>query len=304
MSPEQARGEHDRLGPSADIYSLGATLYTVLTNRAPAESGNTEELLATVASGRLPRPRSINASIPVTLESICLKAMAKSPDQRYRTARELAEDVERYLADQPVSSHPESMFERLSRFTRDHQGLVRGAMLVVVTFALTSFIAALMIDKQRRLAEQFAKSESDHRRAALNARLHGDAQHARAERYLELLKSAFQVPEGGTGRDVTLYEGLNRAVSRLHGATADHARTMMEVALLYADIRAFPEASRCARRAVEWMSSELGENHPEVVEARELLAGLLEQASTSLDATQAPPAAESPKTPSRSSQEN
>ncbi len=285
MSPEQARGEHDRLGPAADIYSLGATLYTLLTNHAPAESENTEELLATVTAGRLPRPRSLNSSIPVTLESICLKAMSPLPENRYATARHLAEDVERYLADQPVSSHRETLFEQLSRFTRNHQALVRGAILALITLAATFFVAALLIDEQRRLAEQFAQSESEHRRAALNARLHGDAQHARAERYLELLKSAFQVPGDGVGHDVTLYEGLNRAVANLNGASAEHARTMMEVARLYADIRAYPEASRCAETAIEWMSAELGNDDPEVAEARAWRAELLHQIAVPEQAT-------------------
>ncbi len=219
MSPEQARGEHDQLGPPADIYSLGATLYTILTNRAPIEGDATEQVLATVIDGQIPRPRSVHSNIAVTLESICLKAMAPEPDRRYRTARELATDIERYLADQPVSSHRESLFERLARFTRNNDALVRAATLALIVVTVTSFIAALLIDEQRRIAEQFAVSESASRRTALNARLRADAQHSRAERYLELLKSAFELPDdGSSGHEITLYEGLDRAVQHLRSA--------------------------------------------------------------------------------------
>src|SRR5262249_59579202 len=98
MSPEQAWGDPGRLGPAMDVYSLGATLYSLLTGRTPFCEGDTPRLLAKVGRGDFPRPRAINPEVPAPLEAICLKAMSLSPGARYPTTRLLAQDIERWLA--------------------------------------------------------------------------------------------------------------------------------------------------------------------------------------------------------------
>ncbi len=97
MSPEQAEGRHDELGPTTDVYSLGAVLYTLLCGRAPFEYiwCDVTALLERVKVGEFPTPRKIKATVPRALEAICLKAMARRPEERYATAALLAEDVER-----------------------------------------------------------------------------------------------------------------------------------------------------------------------------------------------------------------
>ena len=94
MSPEQAAGELDRLGPRSDVYSLGATLYYLLTGKPPF-AGDVGEVLRAVGRGEFPRPRQLDPSIDPALEAICLTAMAMRPEVRYRSCRALAEDVER-----------------------------------------------------------------------------------------------------------------------------------------------------------------------------------------------------------------
>ena len=104
MSPEQAAGRIADLGPASDVYSLGATLYCLLTGRAPVQRPGHGGAARKVERGDFPPPRKLKGWIDPALEAICLKAMATDPAQRYRTPRALADDVEHWLADEPVSA--------------------------------------------------------------------------------------------------------------------------------------------------------------------------------------------------------
>ena len=105
MSPEQAAGRLDQLGPASDVYSLGATLYCLLTGkRADRGRGTSREILSRVKRGEFPPPRRLEPDVPRALEAVCLKAMALEPEDRYQSPRGLAEDIERWLADEPVTA--------------------------------------------------------------------------------------------------------------------------------------------------------------------------------------------------------
>jgi eukaryotic-like serine/threonine-protein kinase len=120
MSPEQAEGRVDELGPATDVYSLGATLYCLLTGRAPFADGDQWATIAQVAAGEFPPPRTINKSVPPALEAISLKAMALRPRDRYASAQALASDVEQWLADGEVSVYVGPWQERLATWARQH----------------------------------------------------------------------------------------------------------------------------------------------------------------------------------------
>src|SRR5262249_19130589 len=121
MSPEQADGRIDELGPASDVYSLGATLYCLLTGRAPIEVADAGEVRDGSRRGRIAPPRQVKPEAPRALEATCLKAMALRPEDRYATPGDLAADIERWLADEPVSAAPEPWWTRLRRWTRRHQ---------------------------------------------------------------------------------------------------------------------------------------------------------------------------------------
>src|SRR5262249_17406411 len=117
MSPEQARGQTKFAGPQADVYALGEILFEALTGRPPFSADDPLALIAKVANEEPPRPRTQVPGVPRDLELITLKCLAKSPHERYGTARELADDLDRFRNGEPVSVRPLTAVERLVRWS-------------------------------------------------------------------------------------------------------------------------------------------------------------------------------------------
>ena len=147
MSPEQAVGDLRRVGPRSDVYSLGATLYCLLTGKQPFEGDDHAELIRAVYEGDFPKPRSVQPSIDSALEAICLKAMALDPKARYGSPKALAEDLERWGVDEPVAAWIEPLRRRARRWARRNRTAVAMAAVGVLA-ALFGTGAVLAVQTQ------------------------------------------------------------------------------------------------------------------------------------------------------------
>ncbi len=172
MSPEQAAGAVF-LTPATDIYSLGATLYVILTGRLPFPSASSvHELRQRVIRGDLAPPRQVNPRCPKALDAICRKAMAGQILDRYDSAEALAADIERYLADQPVSVLRDTRGEAVLRWTRRHRGAALTGLLGLVSLTILALVASLALLRSSREANA-AREGSLHTSAAFAAKMLG-----------------------------------------------------------------------------------------------------------------------------------
>ncbi len=147
MSPEQAsgRGEGDSF---TDIYSLGAMLYALLTGQPPHVGNSVAEVLRSVLQDEPASPRCLRRDVPLDLENICLKAIHYEPTERYRTADELADDIDRYLKGEPVLAVGSGLFDRVSRELRrdQHQGAFASWGMTLALLGVVIFVAHLVMN--------------------------------------------------------------------------------------------------------------------------------------------------------------
>jgi tetratricopeptide (TPR) repeat protein len=148
MSPEQAAGRLDLLGPASDIYGLGATLYALLTGQPPFRGSDKGEVLRQVQRGAVVPPRKVKPATPAALEAICLKAMALRPEDRYQTALELAADLQHWLADEPVTAYREPWAARAGRWMRRHKPAVAAGAAAALVVLLLGGAGAWWLERQ------------------------------------------------------------------------------------------------------------------------------------------------------------
>jgi WD40 repeat protein/serine/threonine protein kinase len=235
MPPEQASGRLDQVSPLADIYSLGALLYCLLTARPPFQSAQVLDTLRQVLEQEPVSPRQLNAAVSRDLETICLKCLQKDPARRYTSACALAEDLRRYLAKEPIQARPVSKGERLWRWCKRNPlvaSLLTGLILSLVLGTLLSSYFAVQARREAGIArtkEAIAEAErrkSDERRYVAEIRL--AESHAREGQMPALEQQLCElVPAADRGSDLRGFEWyyLQRLcqldLRTLHHHTAD-----------------------------------------------------------------------------------
>jgi WD40 repeat protein/serine/threonine protein kinase len=145
MSPEQALAKRVPIDHRTDIYSLGVTLYELLTLERAYPGRTREEVLRQIAFDEPRPPRRLNKAVPAEVETIVLKAMAKNPEERYATAQELADDLKRFLEDQPIRARRPTLLQRAQKWARRHKSVVRAAVLVFLLAVVALAVSTVLI---------------------------------------------------------------------------------------------------------------------------------------------------------------
>jgi serine/threonine protein kinase/Tfp pilus assembly protein PilF len=169
MSPEQALAKHSLVDYRTDVYSLGVTLYELLTLHPAIDGEDREEMLRKIALEEPVPPRQRSRSIPGDLETIVLKAMEKNPADRYLSAQELADDLRRFLEDKPIQARRPTWAQRLRKWERRHNTAViaTGVATLLILLVIVGLLA--VTDMQIRAEQRRTEEERDRTKAALTA---------------------------------------------------------------------------------------------------------------------------------------
>ncbi|WP_165234913.1 protein kinase domain-containing protein [Aquisphaera insulae] len=315
MSPEQQAGNWARVGPASDVYSLGATLYCLVTGRTPFHGMAFGELLHRVERGEFPAPRQVSPTVPRALEAICLKAMALAPEDRYPTATALAEDLDRWLADEPVTAWREPWTTRTRRWASRHRtSLAAGsASLIVAAVALVvgwAWLSRREAVRAERLGREVDSALSQADASAGRAReasdpVAWDSAVAAASRAVALLQTG-PAPGPYSRKATETLAALESERARFvaerdrrdrdRRMTAEIESAMMEPAKVEGGKNSYESAVEAFRRAFRNYGLDVDSLPPEEAAARvrcsaisrDLVAGLLEWARLSGEADDGP----------------
>jgi serine/threonine protein kinase/Tfp pilus assembly protein PilF len=268
MSPEQAVGRLDQLGPASDVYSLGATLYSLLTGRPPFAERDLGVLLQQVQRSAFPRPRQVQPRVPTALEAVCLKAMALRPEQRYAGALELAADLEQWLADEPVTCYREPYRVRAARWLRRHQAVAASVVVLLLTATAGLAGGLYFVNAEKNRTEEARKGEAQ---AAADAR-------AVLDFFQDQVLAAAR-PEnenGGLGVKATVREAVDAAEPKIAASFGERplveASIRNTLGLTYGCLRQDQAAIAQCERVLALRREHLGPDHPDTLRTMSNLA--------------------------------
>jgi tetratricopeptide (TPR) repeat protein len=284
QAPEQAAGRAGEVGPASDVYALGAILYFILSGRPPHEGATAAEVLARVRDALPWQPRMVAAGVPAALEAVCLTALERQPPERYASAAELAREVERWMAGEPVrTNYVEPRGVRLARWARGRYGLLAltGLSVLGLVGLAVLGLALYTLRQDRHAAREEAqrvqeaireKDEEISRQRALSREEFAAA--VSTLRDFVLLAQAR--PAGDPGAAAFRAEALQRAYERArqmalradHAAGNDPAAVHDRLALgeLFAAL-ARPEDARQQYERAVLQAREVARAHPESLAA-------------------------------------
>ena len=165
MAPEQTKGMRQEIGPATDVYAIGAILYELLTGRPPFRTDTPLNTILSVLSDDPVPPRRLNPKLPRDLETICLKCLEKEPAKRYKTAGELADDLDRFLTGEPIHARPISSLEQTIRWCR-RKPVVAGllaALAAVVVLSISGLYSLYSVAETRRQSAESNREKAETR---------------------------------------------------------------------------------------------------------------------------------------------
>jgi eukaryotic-like serine/threonine-protein kinase len=272
MAPEQAEGRVKQVGPSADIYALGAILYQMLTGRPPFLGETQLETLALVKSAEPVAPRQLRLEIPRDLETICLKCLEKVPARRYASAGALSADLARYLEGRPVEARRASAPERCARWCKRNPWIATSAAVLMLGTVISISQAARATLAERAALRAKASAIADQKRAE------NEAANARAVRdflNIDVLAQASaenqHLPDGKPNPNLTVRGALDQAAAtigeRFKGQPLVEASIRLTIGETYEQLGLLKEAGPQLRSAYELRRRELGDEAPETLTA-------------------------------------
>lgn len=191
MAPEQARSRPGEVGPAADIYSLGAILYEMLTGRPPFDAATSAETIVQLLHEPPPPPSRFVSELPRDIVTICLKCLEKEPKQRYASAWELAEDLRRFQADEPIHARPVSWVEQATRWCRRHPLAASLATLSgILGIGLIASLLVLDAQLREKLWLQTALAEKERKQIVQLNLIVGAREHEAGDLYSAALRFA------------------------------------------------------------------------------------------------------------------
>ena len=241
MAPEQAQGRHDLVNQRTDIYGLGAILYEILTGRPPFIAPKTSEVIRKVCQEPPIPPRQIVPIIAPGLEAVCLKALRKEKGQRYATAAELAQEVRRWLADEPVKAYSEPWTRRAARWARRHRSSVAAAAALLITATVAMGVSTVLVSAERNEAE----AQGQQARQAVHlltkvADIGFDEQLDPLQE--EFLKNA-----------LAYYEQFTSRTSRVPSVRLEHGHAYQQMGDIHRKLGRLTESETAYRKAVEML---------------------------------------------------
>jgi len=166
MSPEQALGKRGLVDHRTDVYSLGATLYELLTLRPAFDGQDRQELLRQIAFEEPAPPRRVNRAVPRDLETVVLRAAAKAPEERYGTAQELAEDLRRFLERRPVLARRPSLLDRARKWSVRHRSLAVALVALLLTAVVGLTVSTVLVAREQARTQAAFEAEARQRERA------------------------------------------------------------------------------------------------------------------------------------------
>ncbi|MFL5242060.1 MAG: tetratricopeptide repeat protein [Gemmataceae bacterium] len=297
MSPEQALAKRVIVDQRTDIYSLGATLYELMTLEPAFTGRDRQEVLRQIAFEEPRLPKKINKTIPLELQTIVLKALSKNPADRYTTAREFGDDLERFLNDEPIRAQPPTLRQKVQKWARRHQSVVwmAGAFTIVLTTVVVGgLIAGLMIEARARHEADRARDEAvEEKKRAEEAVAETRAINQFLTR--DLLGQA-SPEENSRDKKITVEDLLDRAAQRINNPPPDSKETDNEdrvnltnhplaeasirlaIGNTYYKLGNYQAAEPHIRRAVEMRQDRLGPDNTDTLTAQEDLVWFLWEA--------------------------